>query len=96
MARRVLVTVSPTLMVIGMRSDLYPLSTFATATLSALVLPYGSQLAAMLYQAYSAGTITNPMATITAITLRVDWRTSRAKIFQMSFIVHLPVRGLCR
>ena len=61
-----------------------------------LVLPYGSQLAAMLYQAYSAGTITNPMATITAITLRVAWRTSRAKIFQMSFIVHLPVRGLCR
>ena len=69
-----------------------PSSLLAMATVMPLVLPYGSQLAAMLYQAYSAGTIANPIATITAITLRVAWRTSRTNIFQISFIVRLPAQ----
>ena len=90
MARSELTTVSPMLTRTGIRSDLYPLSTFATATFNDLVLPYGSQLAAMLYQAYSAGTMISPMATMIAMTLRVAWQTSRVKILQMFFIASRP------
>ena len=73
-------------MLISFEASLVPLSQFATATLILPVFEYGSQFAAMLNHAYSAGSIQIPIITANAIRFVRIFFISLKNILNIVFI----------